>query len=221
MDSRFDFVSRNSFPKIITVRKPSATNAIHAQDLALTSGCVGESFGIFRVSHPLNVIQRRIMQQMQHFYNDGELQILCSLIDQSGPVSLRTLDWLVTSFSKCKEIFATDDREYNIHDHYKLYLSKYKRRNFDPFRRSRRRVNGKHVNYDIEFAFAGNTFMTTVGQLNFVAWCIKHGTYSIAVQNKTQIEKAMGAANKRKRQSKPAVSQASVTAYQVQQKIQL
>uniref|UniRef100_A0A6C0KCD3 Uncharacterized protein n=1 Tax=viral metagenome TaxID=1070528 RepID=A0A6C0KCD3_9ZZZZ len=222
---QFDFVI-DSNPRVIRVRKPSATHAIRAHDLALAT-CRGvRTFGFFKVHHPLNSLQVSVMNRMEIFYTEEHLRVLCQLVDQTSTVSLRTMDWLVTSYAKSHEIFTSADRQYNMHDHYKLFLAKYKRRNFDPFRRSKRKVGGINVQYDVSFVHGGVDYHTTVGQLNFVAWSLRNDVYKVAVENKGAIDEAMAHALRAKRSlvATPRSGQTSyklVSAFQVEHTVAL
>jgi hypothetical protein len=141
------------------------------------------------------------MKLVSVFYAHTQfLDTLVALIKQVDQISLRLLDWLVTSFARDKNLLTSPSSESCIYEKYKRVLSKYKRRNFDPFRRAKRRVKGTSVAYDVTFVHNDQKLRTTVGQLNFVKWCIESGVYSFAVSNKDEIESAMlsGQGKKRK-----------------------
>ena len=111
---------------------------------------------------------------------------LVPLITQESDISLRALDWLVTNYSKKYNIVCTTKSGtlFNIYHGYKVALSHFRRKNFDPFRRRQRIrliLNGKH--YD-----------TTVGQCNFIHWAYQSGVLQYAKENSDAIEKDMNLA---------------------------
>jgi hypothetical protein len=161
--------------------KPSAVNSLLQQDMNLAKGTHTTAYGHFVVNHPLSATQCCIMRGAEKFYRKMEnLDVLASLITQSGNVSLRLLDWLVTTLAKSHHLYCDPHDESSIYEQYKLVLSRYKRRNFDPFRRCKRRVGGVSVVYCVVFDYSGAELKSTVGQLNFVKWCIESGVYMFA-----------------------------------------
>lgn len=176
----------------VEFKKPSAVTSLKRQDLFLSKGQNHQIYGIFNVNHPLSTIQRKIMIDAKHFYNKNEhILILYELITQTGAVSLRLLDWLVTTLAKKKELYCSRKDQSSIYEQYKLVLSRYKRRNFDPFRRCRRTVDGQSVVYCVVFNYKGNSLKSTVGQLNFVKWCIESGVHSFALRMDRRFEPSM------------------------------
>lgn len=188
--STFDILSASSkIPETLIIHKPSAVNSIKAQDRALAqNGNTSHQIGQFTVHHPLSALQSKIMSDMRVFYDKQNTETLLSLIKQEDSISLRSLDWLVTTFSKYNEVFPRTDSEMTVYESYKKALSKFKRRNFDPFRRSKRKVANKTVVYDISFRDGSEVVHTTIGQLNFVQWSIRTGIYDFAKENKEAID---------------------------------
>ena len=71
-----------------------------------------------------------ITQTLRHFYTKERIEnILIPLIRQTGPISLRTLDWLVVNYSKKHNISCHTKKGelFNIHNGYKISLSVYRR----------------------------------------------------------------------------------------------
>lgn len=170
-------------------QKPSASNSLIEQDKIFAESADEHVFGIFAVNHPLSTMQTKIMQEVASFYADSaNLEILAVLIRQSGTISLRLLDWLVTTYSKFNLTMASDDDDTGIYEQYKLVLSRYKRRNFDPFRRCKRKVGDTSVSYSVTFTHDGKELKSTVGQLNFVKWCIVSKVYDYAVVHNPKID---------------------------------
>ena len=117
------------------------------------------------------------------FTEDMVREVMLPLLEQSSPVSLRSLDWLVTNYSKKYNVVCTtcDGSLFNIHSGYKAALATYRRTNFDPFRRRSRH----------EFLFDGKTRTTTLGQTNFIYWAFKNGVLEYAHKHAVEIESDM------------------------------
>jgi hypothetical protein len=84
---------------------------------------------------------------------------------------------------KCNVVCVTRTTKqlFNIYNGYKLALSTYRRRNFDPFRRRLR----------IRYAMDGASHSTTVGQANFLSWAYDNGVLDYAEANYDEIEADM------------------------------
>lgn len=108
------------------------------------------------------------------------------LITQQSDISLRALDWLVTNYSKKFNIVCKtkSGKLFNIYHGYKVALSHFRRRNFDPFRRRTR----------IMLKFDQMCHETTVGQCNFIHWAYQSGVLQYACENSKDIEKDMNIA---------------------------
>ena len=186
----FDFVKTTGC-SVIEIQKPSATNSIAAQDSQLATAQHLIACGRFTVHHPLGRVQRAVMDDMAAFYaDDKRLLQLCKLINQKECISLRTLDWLVTSYARRYDFYIGPDR--SVYELYKLALARFRRRNFDPFRRSRRRLGHAELTYDVTFESPEGPQRTTVGQLNFVCWTLRTGLYEYAIANKARIDEHIG-----------------------------
>ena len=76
------------------------------------------------------------------------------------------IDYFVTIYAKKNKSFIElEDYEYNyINDSYKDQLKSFTKILFDPFKRNKK----------IEFSYNNLTFITTVGQLNFLKWALKN-----------------------------------------------
>lgn len=145
------------------------------------------SSGIFR-GEKMTKRQTSILHRMGSFYDEGKVDdILLPFVTQRSPISLRSLDWLVTNYSKKKGVYCKtlSGSTFNIHQGYKLALSHFRRRNFDCFRRRQR----------IRFLHKGEEFETTVAQCNFLSWAHQNGVLDYAIRNSTCIEKDMNEAS--------------------------
>lgn len=144
----------------------------------------------FRASFPLSASQASILTSLsKHFTPDVVRDVLHHYTSQNASgVSLRSLDWLVTNYSKQRNIMCKSrDGDYvNIYNSYKLALSNYRRRNFDPFRRRLR----------IEYLHEGTWHPTTVGQVNFIWWAHSNGVLKFAEEHQIEIEQDMNRVSK-------------------------
>lgn len=133
-----------------------------------------------------------LFESLQRFYKEGDhLEQFTRHTSKRAEqtISLRLLDWLVTNYAKSKNVVYTvtdpdtgSEKTFNVYMEYKAQLKAYSKRFFDPFCR-RERV--EIVNHD------GVPQETTVGQLNFLRWCIKSGVVRFALDNRELIEADM------------------------------
>lgn len=131
-----------------------------------------------------------LLASLKTFYADpAKLRVLTDVLRASTHISLRILDWLVTNYAKKHNIvyLVTNHDDdvpgtFNMFLEYKSQLKAYSKRYFDPFCRRDR----------LEFADAdGNTFHTTVGQLNFFRWAIVHNVVEYGEAHAHAIEQDM------------------------------
>lgn len=125
-----------------------------------------------------------LLASLQKYYEDtpGALDTLRDILGGKTRMSLRVLDWLVTNYSKKKNIvypikLGGEDTAFNLFMMYKSQLKAYSKRFFDPFcRRGRVSHNGLE---------------TTCGQLNFFRWAIQYKVLEYARDNHDEIEQDM------------------------------
>lgn len=142
--------------------------------------------GVFRWEGKLcKKKQFRLQKIIEYFDEDKLRHLLIPIITKSNGLSLRALDWLVTNYSKktpivynvtppnCPEVII------NVYRSYKTWLWNHKRKNFDPFRR------GQRIYFDLD----GQTYESTVGQLNFFYWASRYGVLNYARVHIDEIEK--------------------------------
>jgi hypothetical protein len=159
---------------------------------------VGENtvtIGPFEVDFAMSARQINILVSLKDYYTSNIVKtVLVPLINQTTPVSLRALDWLVTNYSKKHNVVCSSPnvKMFNIHQGYKTALNMNKRRNFDPFRRRMR----LKVHYEDGFV------ESTIGQLNFLYWAQKHGIMAYLIENLQSIDKEMNETTKLSRQNK-------------------
>jgi hypothetical protein len=157
-----------------------------------------------------------LLESLRRFYSDpANLRVLTDVLRNKTPISLRTLDWLVTNYAKKKNIvYSINNKTVNLYLDYKSCLKAFSKRAFDPFQRRDR----------IDILDADGLPMTsTAGQLNFFRFAITSGVIAYAVQHAADIEADMvhatkhrvktasGPTTKRKELSKAALKSATAT----------
>lgn len=188
------FVKSDASTRIV-VRQSTTQDCLLAQDSTLGTRRV--VVGPFLAQYTLTPCQVGILERLADFYTPAMIDAFLSpLISQKSEISLRALDWLVTNYSKKYNVACLNKagRVFNIHQGYKVALTHYRRRNFDPFRR-RLRISIDH---------GGETLETTVGQLNFMHWSWVNGVFAYAELHIRSIEADMNAItceSRRRRQS--------------------
>lgn len=128
-----------------------------------------------------------LLESLKNFYavpkHAAELKDI--LNNPDNPVSLRSLDWLITNYSKKKNIsyaLPGDARVFNIFMDYKSQLKSFSKRMFDCFKRRNR----------IDFPLPDcSTIETTVAQLNMFRWAIRYGVFEYCKEHLHEIENDM------------------------------
>lgn len=149
----------------------------------------------------------------KYYANDAEaLRSVTEVLRNRAGLSLRTLDWLVTNYSKKYNVtYPHRNKVVNIYMEYKGCLKAYSKRLFDPFQR-RERISIM----DSE----GNPLQSTIGQLNFFRFAISNGIIQYAMEHLREIEQDMlnsmknrssNGTTKRKELSRAAIKSATAT----------
>ena len=140
---------------------------------------------VFQVSEgDLGLRESHALRVLRKGYTLAAARVaLVPLIQQSGPVSLRTLDWCCTNWSKQCNAVCPDAScaMTNIHHSYRNMLGYWKRRLFDPFRRRNR----------IVVTVGGVDYHTTLGQANFALWTYTSGVLEYTVRYAAEINRQM------------------------------
>ena len=185
---------QNTKNDVKVIMKPkSAHECLELQDQ--TQGNIVHSIGPFQSNFQLTTRQCSILHHLKNFYNDEIIQsVLIPLLDQSSPMSLRALDWLVTNYSKKFNVicYTKNAEMFNIHQGYRTALNMNRRRNFDPFRR-RLRINVVYSDGMVE---------STVGQLNFLHWAYQQGVLSYLESNIADVDSDMNACAQKNKKDK-------------------
>jgi len=147
------------------------------------------------------------------FYKDSQnLDILLPIILQQTRLSLRSLDWFVTNYSKKynTNFIITKNGEqisYFPFKSYKAQLKAYSKKFCDPFCR-RERVIFDHRNMEITEFVAGKKMthpdyiVTTIGQLNFFRFAIQDSIIKYSIDNIESIETDMNSTLKTREMEK-------------------
>ena len=105
-----------------------------------------------------------LLESVSRFFDvPANREQLHDILEHRKGISLRNLEWFVTNYSKNEQVtyMTPAGRQFTVHVAYKSSLDGYSKKLFDPFCRTER------------IQFQGLT--TTVGQLNFIRWCITNG----------------------------------------------
>jgi hypothetical protein len=142
-----------------------------------------ERVGRFTLNGPFTRGQRAVLERLEARFSDDQLRRVGDTIGHrtaGRQVSLRTLDWLVTNYSKKVMIrcVGADGAARDLHNAYRETLDFYGRPMFDPFRRGPR----------LSFAMDGVVCSSTLGQLAFFSRAIEVGILDYAVDHATVIE---------------------------------
>jgi len=113
-----------------------------------------------------------LLDSLSRFFDVPEhREQLHDILEHRKGISLRNLEWFVTNYSKNEQVtyMTPAGRQFTVHVAYKSSLDGYSKKLFDPFCRTER------------IQFQGLT--TTVGQLNFIRWCISNGIIDYMMTN--------------------------------------
>ena len=123
-----------------------------------------------------------LLTSIDTFYNIPENRaILLDILNKSGGISLRNLEWFITNYSKKNNLsYKTNDGKiFSVHCAYKSSLDWYSKKLFDPFCRSSK------ISYTVPGS--SDEIHTTVAQLNFIRWCIKNNIIEYIRDNKNAL----------------------------------
>jgi hypothetical protein len=136
------------------------------------------------------------------FYkNPINLKILLPIIWQQTRLSLRSLDWFVTNYSKKHNtnyilLKGTESSSYFPFKSYKSQLKAYSKKFCDPFcRRERVVFDFQHMeilDFKSDMKMGHKDYIiTTIGQLNFFRFAIQDNIINYAIENIEDIENDM------------------------------
>mgnify|MGYP006143359179 CR=1 FL=1 len=146
-----------------------------------------------------------LLESLHNFYvKPYNRDKLLHLINDHDSISLRSIDWFITNFSKKNNTyyivyedvngnpsFSDVDNKYknnmNVFHSYKSQLKAYSKKKFDPFCRRDRVLFKIDDEYSVE---------TTLGQLNFFKWAISNMIVDYIDEHKDEIEYDMNSSLK-------------------------
>jgi hypothetical protein len=123
-----------------------------------------------------------LLSSINNFYNEEEHRTkLMSILDKSGGISLRNIEWFITTYAKKNNTtFKTNDGKlFTVHCAYKSSLDGYSKKLFDPFCRAEK--------FSYTVPGSSHEIQTTLAQLNFIKWCIKNNIIDYMTDNKNSL----------------------------------
>lgn len=107
-----------------------------------------------------------VIASLQRFYaNHPEIEKVLTYLNGEAPLSLRIIDWFVTKYSRKNFVrYPLNGHDFLVYLSYKGQLKAYSKQYFDPNCR-RERIMFKIPDHE--------TFMTTIGKLNFFRWALE------------------------------------------------
>lgn len=128
--------------------------------------------------------QELIVASLQRFYNERQdIEEILQILQGTSAISLRLIDWFVTNYAKTHSTsYILNNQEFLVYLNYKSQLKAYSKKLFDPFCRRER----------IMFQIGQReSFLTTVGKLNFFRWAIEKGILDYIRNHTADIEREM------------------------------
>lgn len=111
-------------------------------------------------------------------------QIQPIMDEESGAVSLRILDFLVTNYSRSHSVTYQHNGQFiALFALYKSALKAYSKKSFDAFCRRERIM--------ITLDTHKRPLITTHAQLNFLMWCVRYDVITYALQHKAELDDSM------------------------------
>lgn len=133
-----------------------------------------------------------LLVSLNRFYSSKKnLKEISSIILGTSKLSLRLIDWYVTTHCKRHNIvYILNNNEYfNVYLNYRSQLKAFKKTQFDPFRRRER------ITFSVD---NDNNVYTTIGQLNFFRWAIQNKILKTIEKNLNHLETLMLSEQKNK-----------------------
>ena len=118
-----------------------------------------------------------LIEKLLAFFTPELVHVLRDVIGGRQCVSLRLLDWFVTSYARRHaSSFVFGGKTVIVWNEYKSMLKSYSKTHFDPFcRRDRIVVDVTGPTCVLTDTMHEGAFTTTIGQLNFFRWAIESG----------------------------------------------
>jgi hypothetical protein len=154
--------------------------------------------------------------KLLEFYTQSNLKILLPIILQQTRLSLRSLDWFVTNYSKkynTSYIFSKNGENitYFPFKNYKSQLKAYSKKFCDPFCRRERVIfdyrKMEIIDFQTDIKMSHKDYIiTTIGQLNFFRFAISDNIINYAIEHIEEIENDMNSTLKEREHEKKSVN---------------
>tara|TARA_B110000444_G_scaffold257856_1_gene297313 strand:- start:5813 stop:6232 length:420 start_codon:yes stop_codon:yes gene_type:complete len=125
-----------------------------------------------------------LLSSINQFYKEEpNRNKLLTILNKSGGISLRNLEWFITNYAKKNNTsFRTSNGKiFTVHCAYKSSLDGYSKKLFDPFCRAEK--------FTYEVPDSSQKIQTTLAQLNFIKWCIKNDIIEYIYDHKQSLFK--------------------------------
>ena len=125
-----------------------------------------------------------LLSSINQFYKDQHNRNkLLTILNKSGGISLRNLEWFITNYAKKNNTsFRTSNGKiFTVHCAYKSSLDGYSKKLFDPFCRAEK--------FTYQVPDSSQKIQTTLAQLNFIKWCIKNDIIEYIYDHKQSLFK--------------------------------
>ena len=125
-----------------------------------------------------------LLSSINQFYKEEpNRNKLLTILNKSGGISLRNLEWFITNYAKKNNTsFRTSNGKiFTVHCAYKSSLDGYSKKLFDPFCRAEK--------FTYEIPYSSQKIQTTLAQLNFIKWCIKNDIIEYIYDHKQSLFK--------------------------------
>lgn len=123
-----------------------------------------------------------VITSLQRFYSTHpEIGKVLTYLTGEAPISLRIIDWFITKYSRKNFVrYTLNEQDFLVYLSYKGQLKAYSKQYFDPNCRRER----------IMFKIPGcESFMTTIGKLNFFRWALETNILEYIEENEEEIRK--------------------------------
>ena len=154
--------------------------------------------------------------KLLEFYDNDNLKILLPIILQQTRLSLRSLDWFVTNYSKkynTNYIITRNNENISFFPFksYKSQLKAYSKKFCDPFCRRERVIfdyrNKSIIDFKPDIKMTHKEYIiTTIGQLNFFRFAIQDNIINYAIEHIEEIENDMNSTLKQRESEKKTVN---------------
>ena len=189
--------------RAVHVKRTTTADALRAQSGG--QAATARRFGPLTVTHPVSNTQTILLRRLGLALEcEPHRAAVVDAIKGHDGISLRMLDWLVTNFAKQRALRIWHESDgVDVHDEYRMALSVYRRRNFDPFcRGTMRGVDGATKDFTICVAHAGESYRTSIGQVNFMDWAVSRGVIAYAQTHSDTVVRDMNRAAAQARQAR-------------------